>query len=166
MELNYANEVSLFLHSALSGALVLLLFDLSSALTYGKRTSFLIIGLLDTVCILLASFLFIHILLKYGQGILRLYELCGGILGAILYKCTLSRLFSAVFRKIVQLFRAILKLFFKILLTPLQIAYKILYKSIRVLFSPIFLRFKHLLKRLFTYLRNARSLLRRKTEKL
>ena len=89
----------------------------------------------------------------------------GTILGAILYKLTLSRLISAFLKKITDAIAAFFKLFFKILLTPLAIMYKMVNKCIVALFHPVVYVFRklfsHLSFKMHTSIRTARKAIKK-----
>lgn len=137
MLLTLNEELRIFFYSALGGALIMLLYDIFSVAFKKDKQPLFVITVCDGIFVVTACIITVFITLSVSRGMVRFYEFLGLILGATLYKLTLSRLFCFLFLKFLYGFYTFLKLFFKILLTPLLFMYKMISKCIRWLFCPI-----------------------------
>ncbi len=70
-------------------------------------------------------------------GILRVYEFFGAILGALIYKLTISRIILFLLLKITAFLTSFFKVFFKIVLTPIKFMYKMLSKYMTLFLRPL-----------------------------
>ena len=147
MVFSMTDEVFVFLYSCLAGALIMLFYDILSVAGKKRECSVFILNVCDGIFIIVACAIMVFVNFSVSNGIVRSFEFFGAVLGAVLFKLTLSRLMSAFFRKIMDLIAAFFKIFFKILLTPLAIMYKMISKYIIALFRPVV----HLLRKLFSH---------------
>ncbi len=120
------SEVFSLILLTLTGVLLGLCYDIVRAIRRAISFNIVFIWISDFLYWIVATCTIAYMLLITDDGIISTYEICGLILGAILYYNTLSRLilkiFGYVFAKIIKIF----KLFLQILLTPVRFLYKIL----------------------------------------
>ena len=173
MVFSMTDEVYVFLYSALSGGLIMLFYDILSIAGEKKECPVFLLNVCDGIFIIVACAIMVFVNFTVSNGIVRSFEFLGAILGAILYKLTLSRLISAFLKKITDAIAAFQKnvyfqyqeLFFKILLTPLAIMYKMVNKCIVALFHPVVYVFRklfsHLSFKMHTSIRTARKAIKK-----
>ncbi|HBL81089.1 MAG TPA: hypothetical protein DD391_00515 [Clostridiales bacterium] len=165
MVFSMTDEVYVFLYSALSGGLIMLFYDILSIAGKKKECPVFLLNVCDGIFIIVACAIMVFVNFTVSNGIVRSFEFLGAILGAILYKLTLSRLISAFLKKITDAIAAFFKLFFKILLTPLAIMYKMINKCIVALFRPVVYVFRklfsHLSFKMHTSIRTARKAIKK-----
>lgn len=134
----YVNgEVLIFLWSLVSGAIIMVTYDFFSVFTSKENMSILVLNIFDGVFVVSATAVMMFILLNVSNGYIRSFEFIGAAIGGILYKITLSRLFTTLFQQIIRTFFVIFNIFCKILLTPLKFMYKIIYNTISVLIKAV-----------------------------
>ena len=137
MILTPSGELRIFLYSALGGAFIMLLYDIFAVAFKKDHLPLLVISVCDGIFVTTACIITVFITLSVSRGMVRFYEFFGLILGATLYKLTISRLFCLLFLKFLYAFYTFMKIFFKILLTPLLFMYKMINRCIRWLFCPV-----------------------------
>lgn len=137
MFFSMAEEAAVFFYSCLAGVLIMVFYDLISVAGKKQRCPVFILNVCDGIFIVVACAIMVFITFSVSNGIVRGFEFAGAVLGALLYKLTLSRFLSAFFYKICGLVSAFFKIFFKILLTPLEFTYKMVSKCIGVLLRPV-----------------------------
>ncbi len=142
-----SGEIPIFLWSILSGAVIMMTYDVFSVASDKEKFSILVCNIFDGIFVFSACAIMIFILLSVSNGYIRGFEFVGAFIGGFLYKITLSPLFQIIFSKIIEIFLTIFRFFLKILLTPIRFMYKIIYNSIGVFgkassrfFSPVFAR--------------------------
>ena len=113
MVFSMTDEVYVFLYSALSGGLIMLFYDILSIAGEKKECPVFLLNVCDGIFIIVACAIMVFVSFTVSNGIVRSFEFLGAILGAILYKLTLSRLISAFLKKITDAIAAFFKLFFK-----------------------------------------------------
>lgn len=122
--MNY--EVFVLLMMVASGAILGVIYDIvravKSAMLCGTKAR----AVSDFLYWVFAALFVAYMLLVTNDGIIRAYEFCGIILGAILYFFTLSRWIFGGTEFILENILKIFQFIFKILLTPLQFLDKIL----------------------------------------
>ncbi len=158
MGVSISDEITIFLFSCLSGALMLFFYDLIFCVCKQRDCSIVVINVLDGIVITVSCAILIFVTFSVSHGIVRFFEFFGAFLGAVLYKLMLSRPLCFIFRKIIEWIHLIFKIFFKILLTPLKITYKMINKCISGLFCPVFALFRKIGCALFYKLRKTASL--------
>ena len=119
-------EVWIFLMSVLCGGVVMLIFDLFRAVRRALKTGNVITAVSDVVFCLIAMFCSVACVWNVNNGIFRIYELVGSILGGIFYFLLLSRWIFKIFLFLIENILKFVRLIFKILLTPPRFLYKIL----------------------------------------
>lgn len=141
-------EIVIFLWSLLTGIIVMALYDFFSVFTNSNGLSLFVLNVFDGIFVVCATTLTLFIFLNVSNGYIRSYEFIGALIGGILYKITLSKLFKALFFKIFSVIFAVFNFFCKILLTPIKFTYKIIYNIIRVsswavlkVFTPLLRKF-------------------------
>ena len=137
MLLTLGEELRIFFYSVFGGALIMLLYDIFSVTFKKDNWPFFVVTVCDGIFVLSACAITIFITLSVSRGMVRFYEFLGLILGATLYKLTVSRLFCLLFSEVLYAIFTFFKIFFKILLTPLLFMYKMINRCIRWLFCPI-----------------------------
>lgn len=147
MLFSITDEIIIFLFSCLSGVLVMLFYDILSVAVKTKECSIFVLNIYDGIFIITACAIIMFVNFYVTNGIIRGFEFVGTVLGALIYKLTLSHLFSAFFKKITGIITSFFKIFFKILLTPIEIMYKIINKYVVVLLFPII----RVLKKVFAH---------------
>ena len=122
--MNY--EVFVLLVMVVSGAILGVIYDIiravKSAVLFGTKAR----AVSDFFYWVFAALFTAYMLLVTNDGIIRAYEFCGIIIGAILYFFILSRWIFGVTEFILENILKIFQFIFKILLTPLQFLDKIL----------------------------------------
>ena len=139
-DFSVSKEAFVFLCSVLSGAAIFFIYDLFRLVRKKSGSCTFFVHIQDGVFWLIALFVMFFVVLFVNNGILRLYELLGALLGATLYGFALSEHILKLLEKTVDLFSLIFRFFLKILLTPLYFMYNILYRYICLLLRP-FMRF-------------------------
>lgn len=137
MSFSLTDEVYIFLYSALSGALIMLFYDIISASFKKKECPVFIYHICDCIFVIVACVIMLFINLSVNNGIVRGFEFLGAFLGGLIYKFTLSRLILFLLQKITVFTTAFFKIFFKIVLTPTKFMYKMLSKCINALLRPL-----------------------------
>lgn len=130
-------EILIFLWSLLTGAVLMMMYDLFSIFANSKELSVFVLNVFDGIFVVCATTLTLFVFLNISNGYIRSYEFLGALIGGILYKITLSKLIKALFVKIFFVIFTIFDFFCKILLTPIKFTYKIIYNIIRVSFRTI-----------------------------
>lgn len=130
-----SGELTYFMWSFISGILIAVCYDLIKTIYSDKHFCVAVCNICDAIFVLYATVLMIFVLFSVSSGYVRFYDFLGAFGGAVLYKFTLSPLFSALFSKLFDGIFAVFKFFLKILLTPLEFMYKIMYNTISVLFG-------------------------------
>ena len=137
MSFSLSREVFIFLYSALSGALIMLFYDIIS-LSFKKREGpVMIYHICDGIFVIVACVVMLFINLSVNNGIVRGFEFFGAFLGGLIYKVTLSPVVLFLLSKITAFTTAFFKFFFKIVLTPANFMYKMLSKCINALLCPL-----------------------------
>ncbi len=138
MEFSVAQEVYVFLSSAVSGIFICVVYDLLRVMRSYTKISRAITDVQDIIFWCIAIFIMFFMVFHTNRGYVRWYEFFGVFLGAVIYFFVLSEVFCNVLKKIIDIFLKIFIFFCKILLTPLVFTYNIIYKSILFIFAPIF----------------------------
>ena len=165
MYVSMTDDFFIFLYSCLSGALIFLFCDIVSVTLRQKTCSLLVINICDGICVIVACAIMIFVTFSVTRGIVRAFEFFGALLGAVLYKLTLSRLFRAVFCKITDGILTFFKFFLKILLTPLRFMYKMINKCIKGLLCPVMRPLKRLCAHAWFRLRSSLHITRKAIRK-
>ncbi|MBE7036121.1 MAG: hypothetical protein E7403_02370 [Ruminococcaceae bacterium] len=137
MEFSISKEAIIFLSSCATGGLIFFVYDLFRLIRRAEGSVYFMVHIQDglfwaiTFCIIFFSVLYVN------NGILRMYEFLGAVLGAVLYKLMLSKLILAILQRILTIFSIFFKKFLKILLTPLRFAYNIIFGSLYFLCMPL-----------------------------
>lgn len=139
-------EIMFFIYSLVSGAIIMAVYDFFSLLTEKEKASFLVCNIFDTLFVLSALIIIVFMLINISNGYVRSFEFLGCLIGALLYKITLSRTIKAVFSKIIAVFFAIFDFFCKMLLTPIKFMYKIIYNITGMLGRYASLLFRYFLR--------------------
>ncbi len=147
MIFSLSDEVYIFLYSALSGALIMLFYDILSTAFKKKECPVFVYYVSDGLFVIVACAILLFVNLSVSNGIVRGFEFFGALLGGLIYKIIFSRLVLLILLKFTIFTTAFFKIFFKIVLTPLEIMYKMLSKCINVLLCPA----KKLLKNIFSF---------------
>ena len=148
MEFSVSKEAFIFLCSALAGAGICFLYDLFRLLRQKGPAHGLLVQIEDAVFWLLSCCIMFFVIFYANNGSVRLYELLGAGLGALLYHLTLSALILKLFCRILDFFSVFLRKILKILLTPLLIMYNIVYRCIK----PLLCLFGKIVKRMRRYI--------------
>ena len=119
-----------FLLSSGCGAAILLLWDMLSGMRRSFARGVVINALLDVAWWLLSVSAFLWCVWRAPVPEPRLFEGVGLILGACLYKITISRYIKGFFLCFFRAAEKIIRFIFKILLTPMTFLYTITYKCI------------------------------------
>ena len=116
----------MFLVSAASGVLFGVIYHALKAIKNTLKMSDLLCSVVDFLYWVVVTFFMAYILVVTNDAILRAYEFCAMILGAILYFFSVGKwiflCFEFIFKNILKIFDFILK----ILLTPVRFFDKIL----------------------------------------
>lgn len=128
MDFSISKEAFIFLCSALAGAGIYFLYDLFRLMRQKGNGQGLLVHIEDAVFWLLACLIMFFSVFFANNGGVRLYELLGAGLGALIYSLTLSKWISLLICRILDFFSFFFKKFLKILLTPLLIMYNIMYR--------------------------------------
>lgn len=141
-------EIIIFLWSILTGVVVMVLYDFFSVFTNNNGLSLFVLNIFDGIFVVCATTLTLFVFLNVSNGYIRSYEFIGALIGGILYKITLSKLFKVLFLKTFSFIFVLFNFFCKILLTPIKFMYKIIYNIIRVssravlkVFTPLLRKF-------------------------
>ena len=137
MGLSMAYEVYMFLYSCLAGALVLLIYDIFSVASKKNECPLFVCNVCDGIFVVVACAVIFFINLTLHGGILRGYEFFGAVLGALIYKLTISRLVLFLLLKITAFLTSFFKIFFKIVLTPIRFMYKMLSRCMTLFMRPL-----------------------------
>ncbi len=136
-EFSVSKEAFVFLCSALSGVVIFFVYDLFRLLRKKSGAGTFFVHIQDGMFWLIAFLIMFFVVFFVNNGILRMYEILGASLGALIYGFALSGWVLKLLEKMVDLFSRIFKFFLKILLTPLYFAYNILYRYICLLLRPV-----------------------------
>ena len=137
MKISLAYELYVFFAMIIVGMLEGAVFDFFKA--FRKRaSSFSVVGILDILYWIFASFIFLIFLVYSSDGELRGYIFIALVLGLVFYFLLFSRWINCLMDVIIRFFLKFFKFFFKILLTPLTFLYKILVGVFRRLKSILF----------------------------
>ncbi len=139
-DFSVSKEAFVFVCSALSGAVIFFVYDLFRLLRKKSGAGLFLVHIQDGMFWLIAFAIMFFAVLFINNGILRMYEIFGAFLGALIYGFALSGWVRKVLEKAIDVFSGIFRFFLKILLTPLYFAYNILYRYICLLLRP-FMRF-------------------------
>ncbi len=124
-----AREVYSLLALTLTGFFMSLLYDVLRAIRRTVSFNMLSIWISDFLYWIFVCGFIAYIMLITDDGRVNVYEICGIIIGAVLYYNTIStfivKLLSLVFKKTLK----IICLFLKIVLTPIRFLYKILIRG-------------------------------------
>ena len=161
MILSISEEVVIFLWSVLSGAFIMLTYDIFSAARNTNKFSVFVCNVCDGVFVTSACAIMIFVLFSVSNGYVRGFEFAGAFIGAILYKLTLGRIFPFVFQKIMLFFFNVFKVFLKMVLTPVKLMYKIIYNNISLLFNHIRKLFSPLMISIFHSFKNIKHALKK-----
>ena len=137
MEISVTREAFVFICSVLCGGLIFLLYDLFRLIRRKTKGDMIVVHVQDGLFWILALCLLFFCVFHVNNGVLRLYEIIGAGLGALLYGLTLSPLVLRLLDQILKTFAKIFKFFCKILLTPLLFAYNIMYRCLCFIFLPL-----------------------------
>ncbi|MBE7022658.1 MAG: hypothetical protein E7414_05550 [Ruminococcaceae bacterium] len=148
MGISVSKEAFVFLCSALTGAGICLLYDIFRLLHRAGRPGGFLLQVQDVLFWVLAASVMFFVIFYVNNGSVRLYELIGAALGALLYSLTLSKWVFLIFNQIIAFFSAFFKKILKILLTPLLFMYNIMYRCIKPILR-LFKRLARLLGRRF-----------------
>ena len=116
-----------FMLSICCGAGMLLLWDILGGMRRSFARGVVINIILDIIWWFASVSAFLWCMWRTVALELRFFEAFAVVLGAALYKFTLSRYTKRLFFFIFSAITKIIKLIFKILLTPAQFLYKIIY---------------------------------------
>ena len=119
-----------FLLSSGCGAAILLFWDMLSGMRRSFARGIVINALLDVTWWLLSVSAFLWCVWRAPVPEPRLFEGAGLVLGAYLYKITISRYMKGFFSRFFRVAEKIIRFIFKILLTPMTFLYTITYKCI------------------------------------
>ncbi len=108
------------------GFICAIIYDILSIIFKPVAKNFFMLSLRAIVICTCWAFVLSFLIIYYNRASLRYFMPLSVFLGALLWKFTLSRLFSRVFLQIWEIFLKIFKLIFKILLTPLTFLHKII----------------------------------------
>ena len=147
MIFSLSDEVNIFLYSALSGALIMLFYDILSTAFDKKECPVFVYYISDGLFVIVACAVMLFINISVSNGIVRGFEFFGALLGGLIYKIIFSRLIRYIFIKITVFTTAFFKFFFKIVLTPIKFMFKMLSKCINVLLCPA----RKILRKLFSF---------------
>ncbi len=124
-----ASEVYSLLALTFTGFFMGLCYDTLRAIRRTVSFNMLFIWISDFLYWIFVCGFVAYIVLLTDDGRINIYEICGIIIGTILYYNTIStfivKLLSLIFKKILK----IICLFFKIVLTPIRFLYKILIRG-------------------------------------
>ncbi|MBE7049125.1 MAG: hypothetical protein E7393_07210 [Ruminococcaceae bacterium] len=148
MNFSVTREAVVFVFSVLCGGVLYFLYDLLRVIRRASHGGTLITQIQDGIFWILALAVMFYVFLFINRGTVRLYELVGTGLGAVIYGTTISSLVIQLLCRILEFFLKFFNFFLKILLTPLFFTYNILYRWIRFVFRPIKRVGKRIIKRL------------------
>lgn len=103
-----------------------LVYDFFRGLHSELKNHDIIVMITDAIYWVFVTFAIMWSLWYFNTGEIRIYELAGLMIGAILYFCTVSKWIFGFFEFIVKKFAEFMRYIFKILLTLLRFLYKIL----------------------------------------
>lgn len=129
-----SQEVEIFIWSALSGVIIMMIYDVFSLTRSTHCFSVLVCNICDGVFVVTAATVMTFVIFSVSNGYVRSYEFIGAALGGVLYKITVSRYISFIIRKSARITYTVFTKIFKILLTPLRFMYKIICSIIGVLY--------------------------------
>lgn len=138
MQTPVTHELTVFAVMILCGVVFGVLFDIMRAIRNTAKAGKTITDVTDLLFVLISGIVIIYMLIKFNDGILRMYEFAGIFLGGIIYFLTVGKYVKNIFERIFEILCKIIVLIFKIVLTPLAFLYKILIRlfcSLRTLFK-------------------------------
>lgn len=133
MNISVANEARIFGASFLCGILGGVIFDIFRALRIKVKSGTALVALEDILFWLALSGVVFAFMYRVNNGQPRWYIFVGIILGAIIYRLTVSRYIVAAFKKIFDLLCAFFKILQKIFIFP----FKILKRPFKILVIPL-----------------------------
>lgn len=137
MGVSISKEAFVFLCSCLTGGLIVFVYDLFQVIRRMSVRDFFMIYVEDGLFWVITFSIVFFSVLYMNDGVLRMYELFGAVLGGILYKTALSKPVTVILHRFLTFFSKIFQLFLKILLTPIRFVYNILYGCLYILLKPI-----------------------------
>lgn len=120
------HELTVFAIMALCGVVFGVIFDIMRVIRAMAKAGRAVTDITDLLFVLISGTVIVYMLIKFNDGILRMYEFIGIFLGGLIYFLTVSKAVRCVLGHIFEFFRKIIVLIFKIVLTPLTFLYKIL----------------------------------------
>ncbi len=121
-----SHEAIVFAVMAIGGVVFGVLFDVMRAVRCGFGAGKLITNITDALFITASGVAVVYLLIRFNDGILRMYEFAGIFLGGFLYFFTVSTFIRRIFDAIFKILSKFIQLIFKIVLTPTIFLYKIL----------------------------------------
>lgn len=121
-----SHEALVFAVMAAGGVAAGIMFDIMRALRSGFSSGRVLTNIIDTLFWIFAGGVTVYLLVRFNDGILRMYEFLGMFLGGFLYFCTFSMFIKKLFELIFKILHKFIILICKIVLTPLVFLYKIL----------------------------------------
>lgn len=138
MWLPVTHDLTVFAAMLACAGVIGVLFDAVRTIRIMTGAGRVITDITDALFVLSGGAAVIYVLIKFNDGVLRLYELIGVLLGGAIYFFVLSRAVRTVMELIFKILRKIIVLFLKIVLTPPRFLYKILlrlYCGLRAMFT-------------------------------
>lgn len=121
-----SHEALVFAAMTAGGVAAGILFDIMRSLREGFSSGRIFTHITDALFWLAAGTVTVWLLVRFNDGILRMYEFFGMFLGGFLYFLTLSPFIKKAFTLFFGFLHKIILLIFKMLLTPTVFLYKIL----------------------------------------
>ena len=109
MEIYLAEQVWVFFHSLLLGALLGILYDVFRITRLAFVIPSLLVLLEDLAFFLLSSILLFNYLLQFSHGQIRYFILAGVVLGWILYYCSVGRIVMGVASRFIHVIKQVLR---------------------------------------------------------
>lgn len=162
MDFSISKEVCVFLWAALTGAVLVFIYDLFRLLRKKGESSNLLVQIQDGVFWAIALFVMFAVVFSVNNGRVRFYEILGAVLGAVLYHLTLSPLVFKGISFLTEIFLKIFVFFLKILLTPLVFMYNIMYRCVNFVLRLIIRPVVRLGKGFWLHLKRAVRLVKKK----
>ena len=124
-------ELYSFLVYLISGMIIGILFDIFRILRKSFQTPDIITYIEDILFWILTGIFLIIVLFKFSDGQLRIYQIIGLLIGAIIYMLSISKFFIKINVTIIRFIKNIVYKIIKILLYPIKIICNIIKKMFK-----------------------------------
>ena len=127
------NQFYSFLFFIGIGILIVLIFDIFRILRKSFKTADYVTIIEDIIFVIIVGFILLYSIFLFDNGTLRFYIILGIGIGAMLYICTISKIFIKVNVTIITFIKNVLAKILKIICYPFIIIFKFIRRK---LFKP------------------------------